>query len=473
MRTETADVVIVGAGSGGFGVAIRAARDAPKARVVVIEAGDQFGGTSTAGGVNCWETGIGGPGVHHELYALLRDEPDAVGVGMSTHVYAKDAPYGLSQVAPDSTYAQSLRRSALPKTEWGRVHFEPARMSAAMETLLRRAGNVSIRYHTRFLEAHTEGRRVLSVVVAGSDGEPYHIAARCFADCSGGVFLARAAGCAADFGEDAAAKYGEPNAPAVARAVVNGVSQIVRVAPTDAPGVEPLPPFARHPAVALWAEEHHPATQINEYPNGDLNLNILPVMEGGEFHALPHEEAVALCRGRALAHWRWLQREHGFAGYRFAHLFPLVGVRESHRLVGRCVLREQDVRAGLLAQPHRESLIAFADHALDTHGQTNVRGAHLKELDQPYGVPYDCLLPQEYDNLIVASRGASFSHIAAASCRLSRTMIALGEAAGVATALALGGAGDYGAVPVAAVREWLGLPAFEAHIVREWGLAMT
>ena len=51
--------------------------------------------------------------------------------------------------------------------------------------------------------------------------------------------------------------------------------------------------------------------------------------------------------------------------------------------------------------------------------------------------PTACLLPNEYDNLIAASRGASFSHIGASSCRLSRTMMALGEAAGVASALAL------------------------------------
>lgn len=35
-------------------------------------------------------------------------------------------------------------------------------------------------------------------------------------------------------------------------------------------------------------------------------------------------------------------------------------------------------------------------------------------------------------NLFIASRAASFSHIAASSCRLSRTMMTLGQAAGTA-----------------------------------------
>jgi hypothetical protein len=57
-------------------------------------------------------------------------------------------------------------------------------------------------------------------------------------------------------------------------------------------------------------------------------------------------------------------------------------------------------------------------------------------LKQPYGVPFRCLLPVEFDNLAVACRGASFSSVAASSCRLSRTMMQLGQAAGTAAALA-------------------------------------
>ena len=41
------------------------------------------------------------------------------------------------------------------------------------------------------------------------------------------------------------------------------------------------------------------------------------------------------------------------------------------------------------------------------------------------------------ENLLVACRGAGFSKIAASSCRLQRTMIQLGHAAGVASAMAV------------------------------------
>ena len=48
---------------------------------------------------------------------------------------------------------------------------------------------------------------------------------------------------------------------------------------------------------------------------------------------------------------------------------------------------------------------------------------------------YRCLLPCRTENLMIACRGASFTHIAASSCRLSRTMMTLGQAAGTAAAI--------------------------------------
>jgi hypothetical protein len=59
------------------------------------------------------------------------------------------------------------------------------------------------------------------------------------------------------------------------------------------------------------------------------------------------------------------------------------------------------------------------------------------DLEGPFGIPYRCLLPRGVKNLLVASRAAGFSHIAASSCRLQRTLITLGQAAGNAAALAV------------------------------------
>jgi hypothetical protein len=72
---------------------------------------------------------------------------------------------------------------------------------------------------------------------------------------------------------------------------------------------------------------------------------------------------------------------------------------------------------------------------VDVHGHKS----RLYEVPNgPYGVPYRCLLPKGVENLFIASRAAGFSHIAASSCRLSRTMMTLGQAAGNAAAIAAG-----------------------------------
>lgn len=468
MHVLEADLLIVGGGSGGFGAAIRAARSLPSARIVLIEGMAQLGGTSTVGGVNNWEPGIGGPGVHYELYARL--PVNAIGVGKTVHFYSREEPYGLSKIDPESSYESSLRRSGLSRADVRRVHFEPDVMAQAMHTMLVEAG-VDVRYRTRFTGVNVQDRRLVSVTAQPLDGgAPYEIRSKLFVDCSGGCHLAQAAECEMAFGEEPYDLYEEPSAPETASPIVNGISQIFRVTPVDASGADDLPAEAQTPEVEAWLATRTPATAITEYPNGDLCMNVLPTMEGAEFHSMPYAQAQAIAQARMHAHWRRMQTDYGFDRYRFKSMFPLVGIRESHRLVGRYVLREQDVRAGLLHQPHRDEIIAVADHPLDTHGERKVKGPKLNEVAQPYGVPYRCLLPKEYDNLITASRGSSLSHIAASSCRLSRTMMALGEAAGVASALVLRDHVDYADIAVDELRERLGMPAFIRKTIAQWGL---
>ena len=120
--------------------------------------------------------------------------------------------------------------------------------------------------------------------------------------------------------------------------------------------------------------------------------------------------------------------------YEIKYIFPKLGVRESYRLKAEYVLNENDIRIGLDNKDLANRFIAIADHPLDTHGSKN---SGLSSVNKPYGIPYEVMLPKEIKNLLVACRGAGFSHIAASSSRLSRTMMALGEAGGVASAMAI------------------------------------
>ncbi|MDF2713234.1 MAG: hypothetical protein K0R28_159 [Paenibacillus sp.] len=476
MESKSCDIIIIGGGSGGFAAAIRAARTNPEARIMLVEAFDRLGGTSTVGGVNNWEPGVAGLGVHYELFDRMKRR-GAIGLGRDANRYSREKPYGLIRLTVDESYDASLRRSGSP-TYWVRVPFEPEAMAQEMEAMLLEAGSIDIRYRTVVTGVKMQGRKMESVQLNSPErNESLTVHASHFIDCTGGVHLARLAGCRTRFGEDSFSVYGEPSAPEEAQPIVNGVTLVFRVEKVGEGGGE-KPEFAEsrcREAGIRWTEEKTRVPFITEYPNGDLCFNLLPIMEGAEFHRLPPEEARAACEDRALAFWHWFKQQHpdSFSSYRFHSYAPLVGIRESNRLVGRHVLIEQEIRAGCLRQPLREEIIAFADHALDTHGHSRLKHQLSKELDFPYGIPYSCLLPQELDNLITATRGSSFSHIAASSCRLSRTMMALGEAAGIAAALAVERGIDYPEVYIPDIQEWLQIPQMLEKIIREWNLHVT
>ena len=254
--------------------------------------------------------------------------------------------------------------------------------------------------------------------------------------------------------------FGEPDAPEESTDRLNGVTLIYRVTPISTPGIEPLPPGI--PEGCWWAP-NFPVAVFTHYPNGDLGVNMLPTMEGREAFNMGYEAAYAECVRRVYGHWHHCQVTFPeFRGYRLLRIAPGLGVRETRRVVGRYVLTEHDLLAGLSHQQH-DDIIAIADHAMDTHGTTTGR-AGTRELDEPYGVPYRCLLTRDIDNLLVACRGASFSSLAASSCRLSRTMMQLGQAAGTAAALAVAHKVELADVPPAVLQQRLR----EQHVSLEW-----
>jgi hypothetical protein len=85
---------------------------------------------------------------------------------------------------------------------------------------------------------------------------------------------------------------------------------------------------------------------------------------------------------------------------------------------------------------------------------------------EPYGVPFRCLIPRGWRNLLVAGRAAGFSSIAASSCRLTRTMMQLGQAAGTAAAIASARGIDLPDVPPAELRDDLR----RQHVQLDWPL---
>ena len=113
------------------------------------------------------------------------------------------------------------------------------------------------------------------------------------------------------------------------------------------------------------------------------------------------------------------------------------------------MLTEKDILSGLSSQ-NQDEIIALCDHPLDFHGD-----AGKTKKCSLYGVPYLSLVPVGMKNLLVAGRIAGFSALAATSCRLSRTMLQLGEAAGTAASLSLEQKLNFPELPSGAIRDLL------------------
>ncbi len=448
--TKHYDLCVVGAGSGGFGAALAAARSGLS--VALIERASLLGGNAIHGGVNAWESVVGGTAFPFELYRRLKSVPDAVGISSyGRHCLwpdRNDPPFPGGELLVDETlgYEDSLKRHGTKgllldaekvREQWHSVVFEPEACAKAMKEMLDETGRCDVFFETSFQSAElAESGTVIGLRISGPTGEAT-LRARYFIDATADIYLCRAAGFETRIGPETFARFQEPSAPKeICGRRVNGVSLIYRVKRVETAAVEALPAeaYIDCPFRDIWPYAH-----IFEYPNGDRNINMLPTMEGEEYLSIAASRdegrrlAYEECRRRVYGHWHWIQREFPeFQRFRMSWIAPTAGVRETHRVVAEYQLTERDLVAGLSRQDHSD-IIAIADHARDVHGEES---QGCIEFSEPYGVPYRCLIPKGSKNLLVACRGAGFSQIAASSCRLSRTMMDLGHAAGLAVSLA-------------------------------------
>ena len=412
------DVCVVGGGSGGVGAAVSAARHG--ARTLLIEASSGLGGTSKRAGVNNYEPVAGATGLPSELYEKLRALPDAVTIQTRTEKYHPDRPWGIYDRSAYTDYRLTLSRRCGTA-----VVFEPNALNTVMLDTIRSSGCELLLSGT-FTNVIRSAGRIDSIDVDTPDG-PITVEATAFIDCTADIHLARTAGCESAIGVEPRSTYDEPSAPDQPEPDLNNASLCYRITQLKdhEPGEIPPPPDG------IDLNAINPVTSIRTYPNGDRNMNPLQLMTGREAFELGEKEYAESYR-RIKAQWHVLQTRYGFEfeRWRMTRVSPMLGIRETHRLVGEHVLTEHDVETPLAATTY-DDIIGFADHALDFHGSRPSR----QLINGPYGIPFRCLLTKEYDNLMVACWGASFSSIGASTRRLSRTLMVLGQAAGTAAAL--------------------------------------
>ena len=436
-------VCIIGAGAGGIGCAYSLIKNGID--TVIIDKNPDFGGTMVFSGVDGWEPGVSLDGLHQELYKRMSEMNNGCHVVSQVpndFIFTRgdatgwDGKYSFEKypwaLALKSSHSYDYTLKRVPYRFSARLQFEPCAMTHAINDALSPYKNhLTTLFGYKYVSCRCDSKKITSVTVS-NETEAEEISADIFIDATGDIVLARDAGCAFTIGSEGKNEYNEPSAKDKNN-VINAVSYVFRISKVaDCAHIDPIPP--EYASILDEDTVQHLRRRVSyvvEYPNGDFNVNMLPTMSGKEYLFLG-ENADRVGHAMVWAYWNHLQTHCDMQGYTLVHIYD-AGIRESYRLIGKYVLKEQDLRAGKPMALQTQKVVAVADHAMDIHGE----GAMGKELDAPYEIPIECTMANEFDNLFVCCRGSSFSHIAASSVRLTRTMLSMGEGVGEHIALLL------------------------------------
>ncbi len=120
------------------------------------------------------------------------------------------------------------------------------------------------------------------------------------------------------------------------------------------------------------------------------------------------------------------------AHYTLEWVGAVPGKRESRRFLGDYLLTEAD----LLEQPAFEDAVAIGGWNIDHHPPRGIFSPEPPSfhfhLPGVYNIPFRCLYARDVDNLLLAGRNASATHVAMCSTRVMLTGAQMGEAIGAA-----------------------------------------
>jgi hypothetical protein len=410
---ERRDVVVCGGGPAGVTAAIAAARaQAMLGRdpsVRLIETHGQLGGVWTSGLLS-WILDAGNKhGVMAELLARL-----------------------------------DARQARRPMVQTG-VGYDVEEMKLLLERACVEAG-VAVRLHTRVAAAARDDRNRMAVAITESKSGREAFAGGVFVDATGDGDLAALAGCGFDIGRPASGPGAEgperagETQPMTLMCLITGIDREATsdfherngrpwAAPKDAllaefrrAGVEPSygrpTIFEIRPDLYAWMINH-------EYGYSGLDAQQIT-------------DATVHARDEVFRHIDALRSLGGiWSGIRIVATSAQIGVREGRRIHGRYVVTLDDMLAGA----RHDDAVCRVTFGIDVHSTSKSHGLGIethseKKKTQPYDIPYGALVAADVDGLLLAGRCISGDFLAHSSYRVTGNSVALGEAAGLAAAVA-------------------------------------
>ncbi|TKG93813.1 FAD-dependent oxidoreductase [Puteibacter caeruleilacunae] len=414
------DLVVVGGGMAGTCAAISAARYGLK--VALIQDRPVLGGNNSS------EVRVGLSGlINQEPYPKLGNLVDEIGpIG---HWNIKDA-----EKNPQSKRSKEIMAVIAKHPEKKEHNAGPAsnyrddKKRAAVEA----ERNISLFLNTHVDQASTKDGKIVSVtgkhILSGKTLEFY---GTLFVDCTGDGTLGYLAGADFRVGRESKKETGEIRAPEEADQLVMGTSVQWNTKVTQHDSKFPECP---------WAVQFD-ESNCHYVIKGDWNWEAGARRDQIEEIELIRDHAMRVVYGN----WDYIknrgEKKAKFANRELSWVAYIGGKRESRRILGDIILNEKDI----LNRKIYEDACFTTTWGIDLHYPVEAKGldiepyrsrADIKEI-KPYPVPYRCLYSRNVDNLFMAGRNISVTHVALGTVRVMRTTGIMGEVVGMAASICI------------------------------------
>ncbi|MHC1782202.1 MAG: FAD-dependent oxidoreductase [Anaerolineaceae bacterium] len=428
MKLSKVDVLIAGGGTAGVIAGIAAARNG--AKTLIVDKQRCLGGQFTAGMLGAWvgfsdKEKVIVKGLAWELRNILKERNAIVEEDTNTDVcYLYD-------------------------TEVAKV---------VLDEMVRREPNLSIFLNTSIIDVITEGNRISGVVVL-SEMEQMEIRANVTVDCTGDAVVAAKAGVPYEI------RPRKEIQPMTLMGKMAGVNmERLKQYYEDNPPVHDahVPPawqdFKTFPGLMHYGlRDELEKVQLPahlEYlrnwlaiftstPNpGEFMINCSGAIEAHSIAGFEDRASQEVISQKCLYDVAEALRLYvpGFENAYLSSIASLLGIRESRRIIGDYKVTLED----FLAAREFEDSIGRGAMPAGAHTPDGVTMV-VYDLDpgKSMTIPYRCMLPKNFEGLLVAGRCVSYDAPVANCIRCMAQCMAMGEAAGTAAAIAV----EVGATP--------------------------
>jgi hypothetical protein len=397
------DLLVAGGGIAGMCAAIAAARKGLS--VVLINDRSVLGGNASS------EISVGISGASHH--------------GLNPAIYAKE-----------TGIVEEIRLRLL-KYQQGGGYGKFAALDAVFFDMIYNEKNICLLLNTLVYGCEVSNRKINIVYARHSvNNNVYEISAQSFVDATGNGTLAYEAGAEYRIGREGKDEFGEFWAPDKADDFTMGNSIYFE---TEDAGEEV--PF-KAPDFAHDISKMDFLKDINK-PENFRGLSChgphWAYEFGGQIDILnDHDETELELRKLIYGIWDYVKNSGKYPQAktrRLKRVFAKAGTRESRRFIGDYILNENDIENKL----NFKDSVAMGGWPMDIHAPLGIYdtlpASNFVSVTGTYNIPFRCLYSKDIDNLYLAGRNISATHIALGSTRVMATCGALGQAVGTAAYL--------------------------------------